>query len=157
MKKTRLESTNFLTNVVILIFIALGINGIETTLNPEETVRELLAKNLDFIIQIFVPAIITIGAKVVKNVQAGTFSFKAMVKSPNFITQAITVLSGLVAFVGIILPPDAPAALTEALFSGSVIVLIGAVIANIVNPLWHWLQELLKKKKDTPKPVKPTR
>ena len=157
MKKTRLESTNFLTNVVILIFIALGINGIETTLNPEETVRELLAKNLDFIIQIFVPAIITIGAKVVKNVQAGTFSFKAMVKSPNFITQAITVLSGLVAFVGIILPPDAPVALTEALFSGSVIVLIGAVIANIVNPLWHWIQELLKKKKDTPKPVKPTR
>jgi len=144
MKKTRLESQNFLTNVVILVFIALGVNGIETELDPALTVQEILAKNMDFIIQILIPAVITIGAKVWKNVQAGTFSFRAMIKSPNFITQAITVLSGVVAFIGIILPVNAPVELTEAIFGGSIIVLIGAIIANVINPIWHWIQDKIK-------------
>lgn len=155
MKKTRLESQNFLTNVVILAFIALGINGIETTLDPAVTVQELLAKNMEFVVQIFVPALITIGAKVWKNVQAGTFSFKAMIKSPNFIAQAIVVLAGILGGIGIVLPETAPQELTTAIFGGSVIAIIGAVIANVLNPLWHFLKPILFPPKDTPAPVKP--
>lgn len=155
MKKTRLESSNFLTNMVILVFIALGINGIETTLDPAQTVQEVMAKNMEFIVQILIPAAITMIAKIWKNVQAKTFSFKAMIKSPNFVTQAIVVLAGLLGFIGIMLPDTAPAELTNAIFSGSVITLVGAVIANIINPLWHWIQDLIKKGKDTPAPVKP--
>lgn len=142
-KKTRLESQNFLTNVVILVFIALGVNGIETNLDPVLTVQELLAKNMEFVIQIFVPALITIGAKVWKNVQAGTFSFKAMIKSPNFIAQAIVVLAGILGGIGIMLPETASDELTTAIFGGSVIAIIGAVIANILNPLWHFLKPIL--------------
>lgn len=155
MKKTRLESTNFLTNVVILIFIGLGVNGITTDLNPEETVWKLLAKDMDFLVQIFIPAVITMGAKIWKNIQAKTFSFKAMIKSRNFITQAIVVVAAILGFIGISLPETAPAELTNAIFSGSVITLVGAVIANVINPLWHWIQDLIKKGKDTPAPVKP--
>ena len=155
MKKTRLESSNFLTNMVILVFIALGINGIETTLDPAQTVQEVMAKNMEFIVQILIPAAITMIAKIWKNVQAKTFSFKAMIKSPNFVTQAIVVLAGLLGFIGIMLPDTAPAELTNAIFSGSVITLVGAVIANIINPLWHWIQDLIKKGKDVPAPIKP--
>lgn len=147
-KKTRLESQNFLTNVVILVFIALGVNGIETNLDPILTVQELLAKNMEFVIQIFVPALITIGAKVWKNVQAGTFSFKAMIKSPNFIAQAIVVLAGILGGIGIMLPETASDELTTAIFGGSVIAIIGAVIANILNPLWHFLKPILFPPKD---------
>lgn len=144
MKKARLESTNFITNVVILVFIALGINGIETNLDPAQTVQEIMAKNMDFIIQILIPASITIISKVWKNVQAGTFSFKAMIQSPNFITQALVVLAGILNFIGIILPANAPVELTNAIFSGSIIVLIGAIIANVINPIWHWIQDKIK-------------
>jgi hypothetical protein len=153
--KTRLESTNFLTNMVILVFIALGVNGIETTLDPVQTVQEVMAKNMEFIIQILIPALITIGAKVTKNIQAGTFSFKAMIKSPNFISQAIVVLAGILGGIGIMLPETAPTELTTAIFGGSVIAIIGAVIANVLNPLWHFLKPLLFPPKDTPAPVKP--
>jgi len=153
MKKTRLESTNFLTNVVILVFIALGIQGIETTLDPAQTVQEVMAKNMEFIVQILIPALITMGAKIWKNIQEGTFSLKALWKSPNFVTQAIVVLAGLLGFIGILLPDTAPTELTNAIFSGSIITLIGAVIANIINPLWHFLKDRLKK--DAPAPVKP--
>lgn len=149
-KKTRLESQNFLTNVVILVFIALGVNGIETNLDPILTVQELLAKNMEFVIQIFVPALITIGAKVWKNVQAGTFSFRAMIKSPNFIAQAIVVLAGILGGIGIMLPETASDELTTAIFGGSVIAIIGAVIANILNPLWHFLKPILFPPKTDP-------
>lgn len=157
MKKTRLESTNFLTNVVTLVFIALAATGITTTLDPGQTVISVMAKDMDFIIQIGIPAVITMGAKIWKNIQAGTFSFKAMIKSPNFITQALVVFSGIMAMIGIVLPETAPVELTNAIFGGSVLVLIGAIIANIINPIWHFLQPLLKPKKDVPAPVKPTR
>jgi hypothetical protein len=158
--KARLESTNFLTNVVILIFMGLAATGITTTLDPNQTVTSLMAKDMTFIVQIFIPALITLGAKIWSNVQAKTFSFKAMIKSPNFITQAITVLAGILAFIPIILPETAPVELSNAFFSGSVIVLIGAIIANIVNPVWHFISDWIKKKKEEktlPAPVPPTR
>ena len=145
MKKTRLESQNFLTNVIILALMGLGVNGIDTTLNPEEFTFALLARDIDFLVSVALPAIITIVFKVTKNIQAGTFSFAKMIKSPNFITQAITALSLLVGGVGIILPPDAPQALTGAIFTGSIGVIIAAVVLNVLNPVWHWLQDRTKK------------
>ncbi len=153
--KTRLESTNFLANVVMLVFIALGVNGIETNLDPAQTVQELMAKNMEFIIQILIPALITMGAKIWKNIEAGIFSFKAMIKSPNFITQAIVVLAGILGTIGIMLPETASTELTTAIFGGSVIAIIGAVIANVLNPLWHFLKPLIFPPKDTPAPVQP--
>ena len=145
MKKTRLESQNFLTNVIILALMGLGVNGIDTTLNPEEFTFALLARDIDFLVSVALPAIITIVFKVTKNIQAGTFSFAKMIKSPNFITQAITALSLLVGGIGIILPPDAPQALTGAIFTGSIGVIIAAVVLNVLNPVWHWLQDRTKK------------
>lgn len=144
-KKTSLESQNFLTNVIILAFMGLGVNGIDTALNPGEFALAVLARDMEFLISVALPAIITITFKVTKNIQAKTFSFARMIKSPNFITQAITVLALLVGGIGIILPPDAPQALTGAIFSGSIGVIIAAVVLNVLNPLWHWLQNRTKK------------
>lgn len=157
MKKSRLESTNFLTNVIVLIFMGLAATGITTTLDPEQTSVAIMAKDMEFIFQMLIPAGFTMGAKIWKNIQAGTFSFKAMIKSPNFITQAITVLASILGLIGIMLPETASTELTTAIFSGSVITIIGAVIANVINPLWHFLKPILFPPKDVPAPVKPTR
>lgn len=155
MKKSRLESTNFLTNVIVLIFMGLAATGITTTLDPEQTSVAIMAKDMEFIFQMLIPAGFTMGAKIWKNIQAGTFSFKAMIKSPNFITQAITVLASILGLIGIMLPETASTELTTAIFSGSVITIIGAVIANIINPLWHFLKPIIFPPKDVLAKVKP--
>jgi len=154
MKKTRLESQNFLTNIIVLIFIALGVNGIDATLDPGATAAAILARDLDFLLSVAVPSLMTITFKVWQAVQKKAFSFRAMLGSPNFITQAITVLAAIVGSIGIILPPDAPEALTSAIFSGSIGVIIAAVVLNILNPIWHWIQDRMKK--DDPAPLPKT-
>lgn len=151
--KSRLESQNFLTSVVTLLLIALGVQGIEVTLNAEEVVREVLAKNLEFISTVLIPSVITIVFKVSQNVKNGTFQLSKLWKSPNFITQAITVLAGILTFIGILLPDTAPQALSDAIFSGSVGSIITAIIVNVGNPLWHFIQDLLKKDNAPVEPV----
>lgn len=147
--KTRLESQNFLTNMVTLLFIALGALGVETTLDPEATVVGILSKDVEFLVTILVPGLITIIFKVSQNIQAGTFDWKKLFKSPNFITQGITVLAALLGTIGIMLPETAPMELTNAIFGGSIAVLVSAIVLNVINPVWHWLQDRLKRQQDS--------
>lgn len=149
-KKTRFESTNFLTNVVTLVFIVLGVQGIEWSIDPGVAVQEVLAANWEYIGNILFPALSGLAFKVIQKIQAGTWDWKAVLKSTNFWTQAVTILAGVLAGVGILLPADAPTALTMAIFSGSVITIIVAIIANIATPLWHFLQPILFPPKPDP-------
>lgn len=155
MKKTRFESTNFLTNVVTLVFIVLGYQGIQTTIDPGQAVTEVLAANWEYIGSILFPALSGLAFKVIQKIQAKTWDWKAVIKSTNFWTQAITVFAGAVAFIGIMLPATAPQALTEAIFSGSIWTLILAIVANVLTPIWQFIKPFIIKPKDTPAPVKP--
>lgn len=153
MKKTRLQSQNFLTNVVTLLFIALGAMGVETNLDPDATAVGILSKDVEFLVTILVPGLITIIFKVSQNIQAGTFDWKKLFKSPNFITQGITVLAAMLGTIGIMLPETAPIELTNAIFGGSIAALVSAIVLNVINPVWHWLQDRLKKDQPAPAPT----
>lgn len=149
MKKTksRFESTNFLTNVVTLIFIVIGVQGIEWTIDPGVAITEVLAANWEYIGNILLPALSGLTFKIIQKLQAKTWDWKAVLKSTNFWTQAITILAGLLAGIGFILPADTATEITNAIFSGSIGALVLAILANVITPLW---QILFK-----PKPVPP--
>lgn len=138
--------------MVTLLFIALGVQGIDTTLDPEATVVGILSKDVEFLVTILVPGLITILFKVSQNIQAGTFDWRKLFKSPNFITQAITVLAGVLGTIGIILPETAPQELSGAIFGGSIAALVSAIVLNVINPIWHWIQDRIKKNQE---PVPP--
>lgn len=150
MKKTksRLESTNFLTNVVTLIFIILGVQGIEWSIDPGVAVAEVMAANWEYIGNILFPALSGLAFRVIRKFQDKTWDWKLIVKSLNFWTQVITILAGVLMGVGIILPAGAPEALSQAIFSGSVVAIIVAIIANVGTPLWLFLQPILFPPKD---------
>ena len=144
----RSKSMNFYINVIALVFIGLNVNNITVSLNPEEVVSEVLAKNLEYIITILVPSLFGIIFKVWSNVKAKTFSFKAMLRSPNFITQALTVLAAIFHIIGILIPEDGPQALSDAIFSGSIAAIILAGVAYLINPLIHFLKDLFNRTPD---------
>lgn len=155
MKKSRFESTNFLTNVVTLVMIFLGYQGIQLSIDPGQAVTEVLAANWEYIGTILFPALSGLAFKVIQKIKEKSWNWSAVVKSTNFWTQLVTVVAGAVAFAGIMLPDTAPQAITDAIFSGSVWTIILAIAANILNPLWQFLRPILFPPKDVPAPVKP--
>lgn len=138
MKKSRLESTNFLTSVLTLALTALGVWGINIDIDPAQAIQEILAKNLEYIITIAIPSVGNLIFKITQKIQDGTLSIKRLFKSLNFVTQAITVLAVILTSVGIMIPETAPQALSEAIFSGSIVTIITALVTNVLNPLWHF-------------------
>lgn len=148
--KNRLDSTNFLTNILILIFYGLSAIGITTSLDPEQTITEIVNQNLEYILGTAIPALVNIGFKLTKKFQEGNVPWKNIIKSPNFVSQAIVILAMILSMVGIMMPLDAPAELTEAIFSASMVTIITAVVANIVNPIIHFIRD---SKQPDPEPI----
>jgi uncharacterized membrane protein len=139
--KKRSESLNFYNSVVTLIFIALGIWGIETTLDPTELVKNIFEKNWDWVISVAIPSIITLGFKLYQKIVDKAINFKLLLKSPNFVTQALTVLAVLLGWLGITFGPDMPQAVTTAIMTGSVFTIFSALIAHVLNPIWHFIKD----------------
>lgn len=139
--KSRLDSLNFLTSVITLILAALAVWNIDIQLDPNETASAILDQNWEYIVQFAVPSLITIVLKVTKGIKEKTIEFGKLLQSPNFLTQAITVLAMIFVSIGIMIPSDAPTAITNAIFGGTVITLIGALITNVINPIWHFITD----------------
>jgi hypothetical protein len=139
--KSRLDSLNFLTSILTLIFAALAVWNIDINLDPNETASAILNQNWEFIVQMAVPSLITIVLKITKGIKEKTIEFGKLLQSPNFITQAITVGAMVLVSIGIMIPENAPVAITNAIFSGTVITLIGALITNVINPIWHFITD----------------
>lgn len=139
--KSRLDSLNFLTSVITLLLAALAVWNIDIKLDPNETASAILNQNWEYIAQFAVPSLITIVLKITKGIKEKTIKFGNLLHSPNFITQAITVASMVLVTTGILLPADAPTAITNAIFGGTVITLIGALITNVINPIWHFITD----------------
>ncbi len=139
--KSRLDSLNFLTSVITLLLAALAVWNIDIKLDPNETASAILNQDWEYIAQFAVPSLITIVLKITKGIKEKTIKFGNLLHSPNFITQAITVASMVLVTTGILLPADAPTAITNAIFGGTVITLIGALITNVINPIWHFITD----------------
>ena len=136
--KKRIDSQNFLTSIITVVIAIAGFNNITLDLDPSETAMNILTKNWQYLIEVAGPTLITFSLKVIKAIQDKTFTFKGLLKSPNAVTALITLVAVLITGFGIILDPVAPQAVTDALFSGSIISIITALIAYIANPLYHF-------------------
>lgn len=139
--KKRSESLNFYNSVITLIFIAFGVWGIETTLDPTELIKNIFEKNWEWILSVALPSITTLGFKLYQKIVDKAINFKLLLKSPNFITQALTVLAVLLGFIGIKFGPDMPQAISDAIMGGSVFAIFSALIAHVLNPIWHFIKD----------------
>ena len=139
--KKRSESLNFYNSVITLIFIAFGVWGIETTLDPAELIKNIFEKNWEWILSVALPSVTTLGFKLYQKIVDKTINLKLLLKSPNFITQALTVLAVLLGFIGIKFGPDMPQAISDAIMGGSVFAIFSALIAHVLNPIWHFIKD----------------
>lgn len=139
--KKRSESLNFYTSFVTLVFIAFGVWGIETTLDPAELIKNIFEKNWEWILSVALPSVTTLGFKLYQKIVDKAINFKLLLKSPNFITQALTVLAVLLGFIGIKFGPDMPQAISDAIMGGSVFAIFSALIAHVLNPIWHFIKD----------------
>ena len=136
----RLSSTNFLSDVMSFVIAAVGaVTMVTTDFDLGLTWDAVIEQNWDYILTFSVPALITFATKVVKNIKEKTFSFKALLQSKNAITKFLVVFSGIMTFVNVMLPADMPEVLSTAIESGNIAAIITAVVATIINPIWHIL------------------
>lgn len=151
--KSRLQSVNFLASTIAIVLIFFNIQGVDTTLDPNQTANELLAKNWEFMSQVMIPSLMAMVFKLVANIKAGLFSWKKVIQSPNFITAAVTLIATLLTGLGYVIPATAGTEISDAILSGSTLSIIVAVLFNFANPLWHfiqdWINKLKAKKNDT--------
>lgn len=139
--KSRTESLNFFTSVVTLIFIAFGLWNIEVDLNAGELVKNIFDKNWEYVLQVAVPSLLTLTFKLWDKIKAKALNFKLLFKSPNFVTQALTVVAVAASFIGIAFDTLMPQAISDAIFSGSFVLLLSAIVAHVLNPIWHFIRD----------------
>jgi len=151
----RLQSLNFSASVatillmaVKLIFDFFNVQGVDTTLDPQQVADGILSKNWEFISQVAIPGVWVMILKLVTNIKNGTFSWSALWSSPNFLTAAITLVIVILNGVGFAIAETAAPEIAEAIASGSFASIIVAILINIANPLWHFIQDWLAKIKE---------
>lgn len=139
--KSRTESLNFFTSIVTLIFIAFGLWNIEVDLDAGELVKNIFDKNWEYVLQVAVPSLLTLTFKLWDKIKAKALNFKLLFKSPNFVTQALTVVAVAASFIGIAFDAAMPQAISDAIFSGSFVLLLSAIVAHVLNPIWHFIRD----------------
>lgn len=147
--KSRIQSQNFLTSIVTLIFMAFGVQGIQINLTGEQVVTEVMAQNWDFIVNALIPTLSLMVFKLSEKIKDKTFQWSLFVKDTNFMTFGLTVIIGLLNGIGFVIAETASAEIAAAIASGSVISILIAIFLNVANPLWHFIRDLLNKNKVT--------
>jgi len=99
--KQRVDSINWYTSLVSLVLTAFAAWNIEVDLNANDVVNEVIAKNWNYIVTILVPSVITISMKLYTKYKAKLLKLKDLIKSPNFITQALSVVALVTTLIGI--------------------------------------------------------
>jgi len=143
--KKRVDSINWYTSILSLVFAAFAAWNIEVDLNAADVVREVLAKNWNYIITFLAPSVITISMKLYDKYKSKLLKLKDLIKSPNFITQALSVIALLTTLIGLVFGPDMPQAVSDAIASGSFIAIITALVAHVLNPMWHFIKDKFTK------------
>lgn len=136
----RLNSTNFVSDVTSFVIAAIGaVTMVATNFDVGLTWDAVIEQNWDYILGFSVPSLITFVTKVAKNIKEKNFSFKALLRSTNAITKFLVVFSGIMTMVNISLPADMPEVVSAAIEGGNIASIITAVLATIINPIWHIL------------------
>lgn len=143
--KQRVDSINWYTSLVSLVLTAFAAWNIEVDLNANDVVNEVIAKNWNYIVTILVPSVITISMKVYTKYKAKLLKLKDLIKSPNFITQALSVVALVTTLIGITFGSEMPQAVSDAITSGSFITLLTALVAHVLNPIWHFIKDKFNK------------
>ena len=143
--KTRANSINWYTSIITLLFSAIAAWGIEVDLDAVNITEEIINNNWSYILSALLPSLITMSMKLWDKYKNKMLKFKELIKSPNFITQAITTVSLLLGSIGIIFGDAMPQAVSDAIFSGSTISLLTALVAHVLNPIWHFIKDKFAK------------
>lgn len=137
---SRLESTNFISDIITAIMMAVAAGTmVVTSFDTGATFTAILENNWDYVVGVSIPALVTFVTKVVKSIKTNGFSWKAIFQSKNAITKLLVILSGIFGLINVTLADNMPDVLGDAIFSGSVASIIAAVVATIINPIWHIL------------------
>lgn len=136
--KSTLESKNFFVSLLTLAFMFLGSNEIFLNVTPEQLVDQLENGSLfTIIVSIIIPNLFNPVLKIIQKIKDGSFTWDFL-KSVNFWTQVITVvLLGSTLLFPFEFPTDAAGNLVTAWDAGF-IPFLGAVVVNIINPIWHF-------------------
>lgn len=143
--KRRIDSVNWYTTLVTLALSIIGALNIDVTIDGTEAVNQVLAKNWEYIVSILVPSVITMSTKLWDKIKNKTLVFKDIFKSPNFITQALSTIALLATLINITFDSAMPQALSDAIFSGSIITILTALVAHVLNPIWHFIKDKFNK------------
>lgn len=130
-----LNSRNFFVSLISIILLAIELNGFPVSTDAGQIFDAVDAGQVSSIISIFFVNFLNPILKLASKAKKWTWDF---LKSPNFITQALTVfLIGLTGF-GIAFPEGAAANIVDAIFQGGFQTIVVALVINILNPLYHF-------------------
>mgnify|MGYP001768452330 CR=1 FL=1 len=143
--KSRLESLNFLSSVTTILLILLGANNLELGFDPQVGIREVLAKNWEFIFTIAIPSLSTFSFKLVQKIQNKELNFRTffrnLFQSPNALTQFFTVVFSALSGLGIMFSDTVGAELANAISTGSLGLILTVVVTQVLNPILHFIMD----------------
>ncbi len=136
-KKSVLESKNFLVSIITLVLLAFEANSLQVNVKPEQIADTILNRDLGAILALVVMNFLNPIMKLATKAAKWDWGF---VKSPNFWTQALTVVLVLVAVLGIEFPKNAAPELVAAYYSKQFSVIGMALLINVFNPIYHFIK-----------------
>jgi len=136
--QARLNSTNFLTDIITAaLYVVAGGALVNVSFDVDATILAVIEQNWGYLASVSIPALIQFATKVIQNIKEGSFKLANIFKSPNAVTRLLVVFGGLMATLNVVLPTDMPQVLSDAIFNGGLAAVVTAVIATIVNPIYH--------------------
>lgn len=134
MSKTKdtLASRNFFVALASTLLMALQANNLQVDIDPGNLVDTLLGGDLMGIVSVLLLNFLNPAMKLIS--RAGEWSWDFL-KSPNFLTQAFTVLLAALALIGLSMPADIAA--TELLHEQSWGLLSLAIFTHVANSVYH--------------------
>lgn len=130
-----LNSRNFFVSLISIILMAIELNGFNVSTDAGTIYDAIDAGQVSTIVSIFFVNFLNPILKLASKTASWTWNF---LKSPNFLTQVVTViLIGLTGF-GIAFPDGAAAAVIDSVFQGGFQTIVVALVINVLNPLYHF-------------------
>lgn len=147
--KPRSESRNFFVSLVTLALLGISLaSGENINVTPDEFTGALESGNVATILILVVVNLLNPIMKIVGKAQRGELNTDFL-SSPNFLTQALTVVLTGVALVGIAFPPESASDVITAFQTKDFVTIWTALGINIFNPVYHFIKD----KKNTPAKV----
>lgn len=130
-----LNSRNFFVSLISIILMAIELNGFNINTDAGQIYDAIDAGQVSTIVSIFFVNFLNPILKLASKAATWTWDF---LKSPNFITQVVTVILIGLTGLGIAFPSGAAAAVVDSIFQGGFQTIVVALVINILNPLYHF-------------------